>query len=275
MFDKHNHNNSCCDFAEQTIAFLYDEVNSSEKAVFETHLKSCATCADEIAGFEAIRSSVLEWRNEEFSSLELPVIKIPYRQTRTFGNSDADSNVSRWWTAELRRLFSFSPAFAATATLALIALFAGIAIFTAKHSDKSGIARIDNRNDNKTIASSTIDKESAATATGDFVKETAAEISPKNGVKPFGSDDRKVNRQTNTDSKVVRKDSVLKIADDSRIAAKNFKQETNSPRVKALNIENKKSFSARTGKIPRLNNVEDEEDKSLRLAELLDEADDK
>jgi hypothetical protein len=75
--------------------------------VFETHLNSCAACADEFAGFNMARTSIIEWRNEEFLSLQTPLIEIPYEKPRELYNAETDSKVSRDWLAELRRVFRF------------------------------------------------------------------------------------------------------------------------------------------------------------------------
>lgn len=281
MLNDNNYNNSTCAFAEQSVAYLYDEINATEKTLFETHLTSCATCAEELAGFDAIRFSVLEWRNEEFSSLEMPSIKIPYELTRTFYNAESDSSVSRSWTADFRRLFSRSPMFAAATAFALLVFCVGIVFFAAKSSNNLEIAGSHNNTDEKTAAYSTNDKEIAANAIGGSTEINVGENSPGDKVKISGSDIKDgssdvkdKNRQTIAGSRIAHKDSLVRVADDSR-NAKKFNQEANSPTVKALHIENKKPLSARANKIPRLNNVEEEEDKSLRLAELLDEGDDK
>ena len=60
-----NHNPSCA-FAEQIVSYLYNETNAKEKAAFDAHLNNCSTCADELAGFGFVRSSIVEWKNAEF-----------------------------------------------------------------------------------------------------------------------------------------------------------------------------------------------------------------
>jgi hypothetical protein len=65
----------------------------------------------------------------------------------------------------------------------------------------------------------------------------------------------------------------LKISDVTRNPGKNSNREANSSKIKPVNNENKKPIFAQTGKIPTLNNVEEDEDKSLRLAELFEDDD--
>jgi hypothetical protein len=272
MLDNNNHKNLNCSFAERTVAYLYGEINAQEKAVFETHLNSCAACAEEFAGFSAARSSVIEWRNEEFLSLETPSMEIPYANTREFYNSEIDSKVSHSWIDKFRRLFSLSPAFNVSASFAIVAICLGIIFFANKSSNNNDVTGISGKNIEQTISSPKINHESLqdTTSTNDLEKRTGETPS---GVRPksFVVVDKNNNRKTTSDSSAVRKISIVKVADVSRISAKNLNQEANSHKIKAAGFENKKQMFAQTGKIPRLNNVEEDEDKSLRLAELLED----
>ncbi len=274
MLDNNNHNNSTCAFAEQTVSYLYCEANVEEKTVFEAHLKSCSTCAEELANFSAVRSSVIKWRNEEFLSLEMPSIKIPYEKTREFYKSDTNSNVTRSWLAELRRLFSLSPALTASASFAIVAICLGIIFFANKSSNNDEVADTSNKNTEQIITSSSSEvgnENFSSTGTTEGLEKEIGETSSGKQSKSLIVDTKNNGRKTMPDSSDARKNSIAKVSDVSRSSAKSLNREANSPKIKAASIENKKPAFAQTGKVPRLNNVEEEEDKSLRLAELFDD----
>ncbi len=272
MLNNNNHNNLTCAFAEQTVSYLYDEANAQEKTVVETHLKSCATCADEFASFSAIHSSVIEWRNEEFLSLEMPSIKIPFEKTREFYKSETDSKATRSWLEELRRLFTLSPALTASASFAIVAICFGIIFFANKSSNKFEVADINSKNTEQIVSSPKITNEDFSnTASTDGLEKTIDETLSGKQSKTLITNAKNNSRKTIPDSRVERKNSIAKVSDVSRNPVKSLNQEANSPKIKAASIENKKPTFAQTGRIPRLNNIEEEEDKSLRLAELFED----
>ena len=260
--NNNNHNNASCAFAEQTVSYLYGEVNAVEKTVFETHLKSCAACSEEFAGFGAIRSSISEWRNEEFLSLATPSIEIPYENTQGFYNSKTVSPASSSWFDKLRNFWSHSPALTASASFAVIAICIGIIFFANKSSNDLEVAGFDNKNTEKTFASPTVDEEMKPTlSTTDAPEKSIAE--PNNG-----------NQEMVSQKNTTRKSTVVKAVNSSGNTVKGSNLTANTPKIKEVNSGNKKMLAVQTNKIPRLNNVEEDEDESLRLAELLDDGGD-
>ena len=275
MLDNNNHNNSTCAFAEQTVSYLYAETDAQEKTVFEAHLKSCSTCVEELANFSVVRSSVIEWRNEEFLSLEIPSIKIPFEKTREFYKSETDSKVTRSWFEELRRLFTLSPALTASASFAIVAVCLGIIFFANKSSNNVEVADTSTKNTEQIITSpSEVGNENFSnTLSTNGLEKGIGETSSGEQSKSLTANAKSNSRKTIPDSSAGRKNSIAKVLDVSRSPAKSLNREANSQKIKPASIENKKPTFAQTGKIPRLNNVEEEEDKSLRLAELFDDAD--
>ncbi len=275
MLDNSNHHNSTCEIAEQIVSYLYGEVNTQEKTVFETHLRSCSTCAEEFADISAVHSAVIEWRNEDFLTLEVPSIEIPYKKTREFYNAETNSKVSRSWLAELRRLFSLSPALTASASFAIVAICLGIIFFANKSSNNVDVADINSKNTEQIISSSSeISNENfGSTVSTDGLEKGIGEISSGEQSKSLVADAKSNGRKTVSDSIAIRKDSIVKVSNASRNSVKNLNREAISPKIKAAIIENKKPTFAQTGKIPRFNNIEEDEDKSLRLTELFDDAD--
>ncbi len=274
MLNNNNHNNSTCAFAEQTVSYLYAETDAQEKTVFEAHLKSCSTCVEELANFSAVRSSVIEWRSEEFLSLEMPSIKIPFEKTREFYESGTDSKVTRSWLAELRRLFTLSPALTASASFAIVAVCLGIIFFANKSSNNVEVADTSTKNTEQIISSAKITNENVGnTVSTDGLEKGIGETSSGKQSKSLTANAKSNSRKTIPDSSAGRKNSIAKVSDVSRSPAKSLNREAKSQKIKPASIENKKPTFAQTGKVPRLNNVEEEEDKSLRLAELFDDAD--
>lgn len=257
MLDNNNYKNLPCAFAEQIVSYLYGEANAQENTVFESHLNSCAACAEEFAGFTAIRSSVIEWRNEDFSSLETPLIEIPFKNPREFYNSENGSTISRSWFAEFRRIFTLSPARIASISFALIVFCVGIIFFINKTSNNVDVAVSNSENTEKIISSPKADKEIISN------KESIASLSKEKNSVP----------NTTFKPKVFRKNPTAKAVNSSAISTKGANQAANARIVKAANTGSKTPTFAQARKTLRLNDVEDEEDKSLRLAEMLDGGD--
>lgn len=274
MLDNNNHKNSTCAFAEQTVSYLYGEADAKEKTVFETHLNSCVSCAEEFAGFSAVHSSITEWRNEEFLSLEIPSTEIPYEKTREFYNAETDSKVSRSWLEELRKLFTLSPALTASASFAVIAVCVGIIFFANKSLYNVDVADIKGKNTEQIIASQKFGNENLGnTVPNENLGKAPGKISTDEQSKFLATTAKNGNLETIPESRDARKNSTVKDAADSRSLTKNLNREANLRKIKAASINNKKPAFAQTGKIPRLNSIEEEEDQSLRLAELFDDAD--
>jgi hypothetical protein len=264
MLDNNNHKNTNCAFAEQGVSYLYGEITAEEKSVFETHLQCCNACAEEFAGFKTIHSSLIEWRNAEFLPLETPAIEIPYEKTRKFYHTENDSTVSRPWFEELRRIFSLSPLLTAFASFAIITICLGIVFFANKTSTNVEVATSSEKTE-QINSPKAVEENLADTATN-------VDLEKDKGENSFNAKSTVVAKNNNqkefSDS---RKDSVVKVSDVPRIAAKNLNAAANSHKVKTPSYENKNPTFARTNKLPRLNNVEEYEDKSLRLAELFED----
>ena len=116
-----NHKKSGCGFEEELVSYIYGETDAASKAKFEAHLAACSLCADELAAFSGVHFAIGDWKASEFSALASPVIEIPYPPKA------AAVKESRL-PAFLRDLFSsFSPRALslATACVALLAFAFG------------------------------------------------------------------------------------------------------------------------------------------------------
>jgi hypothetical protein len=245
-----HHKNSDCGFGEQLVSYLYNEINGAEKFNFESHLQNCATCADEFAAFSGVHYSINDWKLKEFSMLETPFIEVPSKISRFVETPELSENKSSWLSG-LRRLFSLSPRAwsLATASFAVLAVCVGI-ILLANYKKVDELSQ--NNKPQKTAVSPTIEQP----------KVISTSETPENQPKPIIQPKNPTDDIVKTDSKIT---GPIKVTDNSRQSKK---------------IEN---ADVRKNNEPKINNqpktpkvvIDDEEDNTLRLAELFDEIDTK
>jgi anti-sigma factor RsiW len=49
-----------CD-SEQLVSYLYDDLSGEDAAAFERHLRGCAACREDLAGFQGLRATLKTW----------------------------------------------------------------------------------------------------------------------------------------------------------------------------------------------------------------------
>ncbi len=257
-----NNKNSCCGFTEQMVSYFYDETNQAHKAVFEAHLTNCPDCTDELAGFGFVRSSLIEWRDEEFFKLEAPVFEIPTLKTASqLVESDSGS-----WFSDFRRMFSFNPMMA-TAVLAALIVCVGLVFIAINSSNNSEVAEVDNKNSEKIVVSPTVDK------VKEQPMETIAESDSDNslpGKFPKSTDTESKNSQPLPirEKRLASGDSAVRISGNAK---NNSEKSVTNRNVKETNKENKKSTAVQKQQVPNLTTLDEDEDKSVRLADLFEE----
>ncbi|HEX9960373.1 MAG TPA: zf-HC2 domain-containing protein [Pyrinomonadaceae bacterium] len=252
-----NNHSSSCNFSDQLVSYLYGEIDGDEKSRFESHVLNCGVCADEISAFGGVRSSVRNWRDMEFAMLPTPVIELPFEPQKTTDLSTETNEASRPWLAGLRELFSLSPAWAGAATAcAALAICAGLfyVAFSSAQNDRN-VAEVNKNVSVASVPAPTVDDKNATSVAGTNEKQRVetpkTEIKKdknQNQPKPVTSAE-KTNIAGNANVKHVKTNVVLKPANKEKPA--NVKKST-----KPSDIE----FTTR-----------EEEDKSLRLADLFDE----
>jgi anti-sigma factor RsiW len=124
-----------CGFADDVVAYLYDELAQSERSQFESHLAGCRTCTDEFAGISNARFSVFEWQREEFGPLPTPEIVIPY-ETKPVVAAASDG-----WFARLRGLVTLFRWSTASVVAAILVVCIGVG-FLAFNYVSSGSQRV-------------------------------------------------------------------------------------------------------------------------------------
>lgn len=254
-----NHQKSPCRYAMQIVSRLYGETDAAETAEFDAHLKNCSFCADELKNCGFVRSSILEWRDEEFSNLATPAFEIPKINSVNSVSVVTNSTESKSIFDGLKSLFSFKPAFAALAFLIACAAVAFIAI-NFSGGDKEFAANQTN-NSTKKIASPIDEIKEKPTETK--LAEDKIEKTPTQEVAESP-------REVKTDKIVMPNKAIVKT---SNVPAPKINSENTVSSHSASKDKNPKPASIQKQRVPSLNNIEVEEDDSIRLAELFDEID--
>ena len=131
-------NNLACDRADELISFLYGEAEQRAANDFKLHLKTCASCNDEIAALGGVRESIALWKTEAFSTTRIEKIPAPVRR--------------RSAVAALREFFALSPLWMKGAvTVAAVAFFlmAGLLLLYKTNQKLPGSPVITRTNDGK------------------------------------------------------------------------------------------------------------------------------
>lgn len=113
--------NTGCELSDEIVPYMYGELSSAEGFAFESHLLECVDCTDEFAAVSHTRYEVYDWKKTEFEPLVTPVFTIPYGEA---------NGVS--WFGKVRAAFSPSWAVpgAAFAGIAIVSVFAWVFYFS-------------------------------------------------------------------------------------------------------------------------------------------------
>ncbi len=265
-----NHHNLQCGFAEDLVSYLYDEINPADKSKFEKHLDKCSTCDKELAAFGYVRSSISDWREENFSMLETPKIEIQYPEKQKTVEIIGISSQPGSFLGRLRDLFTLSPT-RATVFAALL-VFIGLTIVVFNFSKSTDLVEVINENEpNESLA----------------INDTNAQITEQNPVtdeKPIIEKDQpKPDLVKENKPDIVSEPNEKKVLVPKKIAEsvaakspknKNIIRETRKPNETMTANQNKDTNIPEdrvTRDAPKLTNFADDEDDSLRLADLFDE----
>lgn len=130
-----NGNKKNCGFADEIVAYIYDEIGTPERGKFETHLADCSMCTDEFAAVSNARFSVFEWRREEFAHLPTPEIVVPYSHKSVEENAYAGFFAGLWEFLSISRW--------PVAVAAVLAVFLGVGfvgmIFLGQGEDRMAV----------------------------------------------------------------------------------------------------------------------------------------
>lgn len=232
-----------CEFAEQIVAYIYDESTAKERKEFESHLLNCFSCADEIAGFGLVRSSIGEWRKEDIFAFDAPALNIP--QLRPVAVPSENSS----WIDSLRKLFSFSPMWAGGFAALIVAL--GLVWFFNSNSKIDAIAEVAPIVEQKPV---------------EIPKEENAFVNPKDE-KPADVPQKVKQIEQKT---VAPKNQIVKAVNKPKMKSVQPKMDSSMAQDNKVNKNNKSNYAPQKG-VPTLAGIDEDEDRSLRLSELFDE----
>ncbi len=120
-----NGNKTNCGFADEIVSYIYNEMGAPERTKFETHLTHCTACTDEFAAISNARFSVFEWQKEEFAHLATPQIVIPYPAKQRIVEENTSIGVSagiRGWLSLVNFPVTVAAALAVCIGLGFVAI---------------------------------------------------------------------------------------------------------------------------------------------------------
>lgn len=248
-----NHKKSGCGFAEELVSYVYGEADAAGSAAeFEAHLAGCSICAGELEAFSGVHTAIGDWKAAEFAPLETPVIEIPYPQTASI--QQVSDGKESWLSALVGELFSLSPRglSLAAACVVVLTIAVGAVLYLSK-SPGAGEVAITNSN-SKTAVAPTVEKSPAA---ANNIQNVAPPTQPQQPIDPK-TPPRDAAIQPET-----KNNRVVKVTNNPRPTTK--AENTNSPKSTDAkrNIKNKE--------IPARSMPDEDEDDTLRLAELFEE----
>ncbi len=244
-----NHNHIGCGDEELFVSYLYDEIDAAGRSRFENHLRACASCAEELAALRDVQFSVADWKRTEFSDLSAPFVELPVEARKPVEGREVA--VARPAFGErLRALFAFRPSILAAGTAFVLLFFAAtVFLVLSGAGNETQIAGGSDRPDATPTASATrpaIAKEASPPAASP-ARPSADDSAPK------------------VEASAARK--AIGDAQDKK-ALQPEKVKASPPRKKPSASDKKKE-----ARPPALSPFDDEEDESLRLADLFAEID--
>jgi len=229
---KNGNNNSGCDRSEEMVAYIYNDIAADERQRFELHLADCMHCTDDFAEISDARFSVFEWHREEFADLATPRFSIPYAAKKEV------SVGAGFWDMFRTNGWAFAGASAVIVCLGLI--FAVISFSDRPENDVAAVVPAVGTQ-TEPPAREPVRQQEKIDVTANSVEEKTVDI------------DEKDTRANNPVARPIRATTV---------------RSKRQPSAKPRNtVPTGKNFAD----VPVLSSYEDNEDRSLRLSDLLEE----
>lgn len=272
MFDSRNYKPEC-NYGEEIVSYIYDEMKDAEKSKFENHLVHCSNCADEIASFSSISFSVQEWRDVEFGNLETPKIEIPY-QTEIVTLQSNEEKIS--WFDSIKAIFSFSPMFLKTASaFGVLALTMGLVwFFLANNSNQNNVAEKENSQPN--IESTVVKEDKNVIVTDEKIENPIVEPQTDNEIvqqTPLPTQIKSAKSNANIKTISPSNKSSIKKQTLAKSNPKPKSKPINDGKTPKVIIEKQNNLELK--QVPRLSDVavENTEDDDFRLSDLFSDLD--
>ena len=263
--DNHRQN---CEFAEESIAYLYGEMDESNSAEFNIHLENCSNCADELKSFSSIHSSIQYWKTAKFDILTTPIIEIPIDSRQTVKKNDVLSS----WLSNLQERFSLSRCWVQVSAFAVLLICLGFGFYFVSFSNQKevGFNKPEEKFTNK-ISSALIDE----VAKVDESESNSLKENNSKNPEIKKSPDSSARSQVDKEILPAKETAPLKTSTKLKVSEINRKTtEKISTGENRMPKTNKNILSVKIPNIPKLNALPEEtEDEDLRLADLFDEID--
>jgi anti-sigma factor RsiW len=223
-----------CVFAEDIVSYMYGELSAPASFAFESHLAECGECTDGFAEVSSARFEVYDWKKLEFDGLPTPSFVIPSSQ----------SEPAMSWIEKVRAAFANSWATQGLAFGGVLfaAVLGGLVFFG---GGDSGITTVSTEPTPVTSSPVVVPVPSPVTIPDVVASNGSATSSSEQAPRSVqvkttvrGSSNRRPTRRTDTIRPITAQRTVT--IDD---------------------------------RAPRLNEFNDDEDTSLRLAQLFDDID--
>lgn len=91
-----NDKNNKCPLTDQIVSYMYGELHGKAEHDFETHLADCTACTDEFALVSESRYSVFEWKRKAFDPLPTPYFEVPAARQSSIPEKSFASAVMAW-----------------------------------------------------------------------------------------------------------------------------------------------------------------------------------
>lgn len=233
-----------CSFSGEIVSYMYGESAAGDRTAFESHLRTCVDCTDEFAELADARFSVYEWNKIEFVPLASPAISIPYDQP-------AAAAASAGFLNSVRELFAFgrTPAMAA-AVLTIVIGAAFAAVFLLRESEQQIAANV--------VVDETEVKPPQPNEIGSaIVVDRPVTAAPRI--------ERAESEPIRNAARPVKKSTARPIARKSTVAAVKDR-----PRPE-IDTRWQNYTAQRRNELPVLTDHDDNDDRSLRLTDLIDD----
>jgi anti-sigma factor RsiW len=225
-----------CNFGEDAVLYLYGELPDADRVVFESHLLDCTACTDEFASMASARYEVYDWKTVEFDPLATPRFEIPFEQQQAGETTES-------WADRIRSAFARRWAMPglAFAGLAVVSIFGALFLSSSGGSDEiaSATINVDNRAARDVTPSPVVQPSTLPSTVDNGVAAPRTEEPQRTGVPAILRSERR---------------------GTARIVSPPKRTITKPESTRAVKVD-----------VPRLNGFPEDEDTSLRLAELLED----
>ncbi|HMQ04581.1 MAG TPA: zf-HC2 domain-containing protein [Pyrinomonadaceae bacterium] len=227
-----------CAEPETIVSYLYGELATGAVERFEDHLTICDECTAELAGISFSRLDVYEWKRDEFEQLQTPPIVVPI---------DGKAHVTSWIDV-LRAIFS-PIQFATAGGMAILAIVTGLWFLSSEGP--------------VLVATNSLAERTASSA-----REVYG--SPEVAIPEVASEPKAVETFTDPELVVVNAEKIVRPQPRSSTARSTGPTKARSTsNTTAYRVEN----SSPRPITLRLNDFDDDDDVTLRLADLLADVD--